>query len=96
PTSNPDRIIVYTMNRHQDVLNLYGVNPRSTAAQLLLSDRISRYVKEEAIETACIGSDYILLPSDRDGYMHLYLYNSNGQLLRKIGNGKFDITDVYG
>lgn len=96
PTSNPDRIIVYTMNRHQDVLNLYGVNPRSTVAQLLLSDRISRYVKEEAIETACIGSDYILLPSDRDGYMHLYLYNSNGQLLRKIGNGNFDITDVYG
>ena len=96
PTSNPNRIIVYTMNRHQDILNLYGVNPRSTVAQLLLSDHISRYVKEEAIEAARIGNNYILLPSDRDGYMHLYLYNSNGQLMRKIGNGNFDITDVYG
>ena len=36
------------------------------------------------------------MPSDRDGYMHLYLYSQNGKLLRKIGDGKYDITKVYG
>ena len=26
-TNDPNKVIVYTMNRHQDVLNLYAVNP---------------------------------------------------------------------
>lgn len=96
PTDNADKILVYTMNRHQDVLNLYTVNPRSTLSQLLIKESVSKYVKEEAMEAIRVGKDYILMPSDRDGYMHLYLYDQNGKLLRKIGDGKYDITSVYG
>ena len=96
PTENPEKILVYTMNRHQDVLNLYTVNPRSTLSQLLIKESVAKYVKEEAMEAIRIGKDYILMPSDRDGYMHLYLYSQNGKLLRKIGDGKYDITKVYG
>ena len=88
--------MVYTMNRHQDVLNLYTVNPRSTVARLLIKESVPKYVKEEAMAAIKVGSNTILLPSDRDGYMHLYLYNQNGQLLRKIAPGNYDITDVYG
>jgi len=96
PTSDADKIMVYTMNRHQDVLNLYTVNPRSTVARLLIKESVPKYVKEEAMAAIKVGSNTILLPSDRDGYMHLYLYNQNGQLLRKIAPGNYDITDVYG
>jgi len=28
--------------------------------------------------------------------MRLYIYNMNGEQLRKIGNGNFDITTFYG
>jgi dipeptidyl-peptidase 4 len=96
PTDNADKILVYTMNRHQDVLNLYTVNPRSTLSQLLIKESVSKYVKEEAMEAILVGKDYVLMPSDRDGYMHLYLYDQNGKLLRKIGDGNYDITSVYG
>ena len=96
PTSDADKIMVYTMNRHQDVLNLYTVNPRSTVARLLIKESVPKYVKEEAMAAIKVGSNTILLPSDRDGYMHLYLYSQNGQLLRKIAPGNYDITDVYG
>lgn len=96
PTSDADKIMVYTMNRHQDVLNLYTVNPRSTVARLLIKESVPKYVKEEAMAAIKVGSNTILMPSDRDGYMHLYLYNQNGQLLRKIAPGNYDITDVYG
>lgn len=95
-TDDPKRVIVYTMNRHQDALHLYAVNPRSTVAQLLIKESVPRYVKEEVIEGTIIGKNHILLPSDRDGYMHLYLYNMNGQMLRKIGGGNYDITHIYG
>ena len=96
PTSDADKIMVYTMNRHQDVLNLYTVNPRSTVARLLIKESVPKYVKEEAMAAIKEGSNTILMPSDRDGYMHLYLYSQNGQLLRKIAPGNYDITDVYG
>lgn len=96
PTDDPNKVVVYTMNRHQDVLNLYDVNPRSTVAQLLIKESVPKYIKEESMESILMGKDYILMPSDRDGYMHLYLYNQNGKLVRKIGVGNYDITAVYG
>ena len=34
PTPNADKVLVYTMPRHQDVLNLYAANPRSTLSAL--------------------------------------------------------------
>ena len=96
PTPNADKVLVYTMPRHQDVLNLYAVNPRSTVAYLLLKESVKKYVEEEAVASIKIGNSTILVPSDRDGYMHLYVYNHNGELLRKVAPGNYDITAVYG
>lgn len=95
-TDDASRIIVYTMNRHQDELNLYAVNPRSTVANLLISEKSKCYVKEEAMEGIIIGHSNILVPSDRDGFMHLYIYNMAGTQTRKVGDGSYDITAVYG
>ena len=43
-TDDPKRVIVYAMNRHQDALHLYAVNPRSTVTQLLIKESVPRYV----------------------------------------------------
>lgn len=96
PTNDPMRIVVYTMNRHQDDLCLYAVNPRSTVAQLIIKEHVDKYVREEAMEGVKFVGDKILLPSDRSGYSKLYIYNMNGQLQRTIGDGNYDITSVYG
>lgn len=96
PSNDPMRIVVYTMNRHQDDLCLYAVNPRSTVAQLIIKEHVDKYVREEAMEGVKFVGDKILLPSDRSGYTKLYIYNMNGQLQRTIGDGNYDITSVYG
>ena len=96
PTPDANRVMVYTMNRHQDELNLYTVNPRSTVAKLLIKERVPKYVQESAMTSIRVGKDYVLLPSDRSGYMQLYLYDGNGQLQRTVGDGQYDITGVYG
>lgn len=96
PTNDPMRIVVYTMNRHQDDLCLYAVNPRSTVAQLIIKEHVDKYVREEAMEGVKFVGDKILLSSDRSGYTKLYIYNMNGQLQRTIGDGNYDITSVYG
>lgn len=95
-TADADKIVVYTMNRHQDELGIYTVNPRSTVAQLLVKEKADRYIKDEVVEGVTIYRNAILVPSDRDGFMRLYLYDLTGRLLRTIGEGNCDITQVYG
>ena len=94
-TDDASKVVVYTMNRHQDELCLYSVNPRSTVAQLIVKEHVEKYVKEEAMEAVTFIDNSVLLPSDRSGFIKLYIYSMNGQLHRTIG-GDYDITAVYG
>lgn len=94
-TDDASKVVVYTMNRHQDELCLYSVNPRSTVAQLIVKEHVEKYVKEKAMEAVTFIGNNVLLPSDRSGFMKLYIYSMNGQLHRTIG-GDYDITAVYG
>ena len=95
-TGDAEKMIVYTMNRHQDKLCLYSVNPRSTVCKLLIDESMPKYVKAEAMGSIQVTDNHILLPSDRSGYMQLYLYSLNGQLQGRLTNTKYDITNVYG
>ena len=95
-TRDADKMIVYTMNRHQDVLNIYSVNPRSTVSQLLIKETVDKYVEEDAMSGIQITDNHMLVPSDRDGHMKLYLYNMNGQLLKQFSTPTGEVTAVYG
>ena len=95
-TSDPTKIAIFTMNRHQDVLRIYMANPLSTVCQLAIEDKVDKYIKEDVLADVKITDKHILLPSERDGYNHLYLYNLNGQLQRQIVKENYVVTSVYG
>ena len=95
-TSDPTKVAIFTMNRHQDVLRIYMANPLSTVCKLAIEDKVQKYIKEEVLDDIQITDKHILLPSERDGYNHLYLYNLNGQQLRQIVNDKYVVKSVYG
>jgi dipeptidyl-peptidase-4 len=95
-TADSSQVAVFTLNRHQDCLRIYMANPLTTVSKLAVEDKVDKYVREETYTDAVISDRHILLPSDRDGYMHLYLYNFNGQLLRQIEQGNYEVSEVYG
>ena len=95
-TADASKVLVLTLNRHQDCLRVYSANPLSTVCQLLIEDKTPKYVKEDCISQMKVTGKYILLPSQRDGWMHLYLYNMNGQLLRQVEQGDYEVSEVYG
>jgi len=95
-TSDATKIAIFTLNRHQDQMRIYMANPLSTVCQLAIEDKVDKYIKEEVFEEVKITDRHILLPSERDGYNHLYLYNLNGQLVRQIIKDKFVVQNVYG
>lgn len=94
-TADASKIILFTMNRHQNELKIYTADVKTGDCKLIISETNPKYVKEEAMEGVIIGKKHILLPSDRDGVMGLYLYDSNGKLLNKLKTDK-EVTDVYG
>ncbi|MDO4160973.1 MAG: S9 family peptidase [Prevotellaceae bacterium] len=96
PTSDADKIIIYTMNRHQDQLDLYTANPRSTVCKLIIRESISKYIREEAMENITVTPNHIIVPSDRTGYTQLYMYSLTGQLQKRLTNTNYEITDFYG
>ena len=95
-TSDPSKIAVFTMNRHQDQLRIYMANSLSTVCQLAIEDQVEKYIKEDVLDEVQITDHHILLPSERDGFNHLYLYNLNGQLQRQIVTDKYEVREVYG
>lgn len=95
-TADPTKIAIFTMNRHQDCMRIYTVNPLSTEAKLVIEDKVDKYIKEESMRSTLITPSGIVLASERDGWNHLYLYTLTGQLKRRITQGEFEVKDVYG
>ena len=55
--TSPDanQLIVYTMNRHQDDMRLYGVNPFTGVSKMLIKESVPKFVKEEVVENSIVG-----------------------------------------
>ena len=91
-----DKLMVLTLNRHQNRLDFYAVNARSTTAQLILREEDKRYVDEPAYADIDFSRDQFILLSERDGYQHMYLYTIGGQLVRQLTSGEYEVIDYYG
>ena len=95
-TGDKDKLMVLTLNRHQDRLDFYSVNPRSTQAQLILRETDKKYIDESAYSHLDFSRDQFVLLSERDGYQHMYLYSINGNLVKQLTSGEYEVRDYYG
>lgn len=95
-TADSSAVLAFTLNRHQDELKIYAANPLTTECRLLISDKVSHYIKEDVFAQTLVTPRHILLASERSGFCQLYLYNLKGQLLRTITQGKQPVTALYG
>ena len=95
-TADPQRILVLTQNRHQDCLDIYAANPRSTECRLIVRDRVEPYITEEPYKNMQLTADGFVLMSERSGTNQLYLYDMNGTLRRQLTTGDAVVTDFYG
>lgn len=95
-THDPDVLAVMTLNRHQNRLDLYLCNPRSTLCRLAVRDEASQYVKESAYGDIVFYPRHFVMMSERDGYNHLYLYTSAGNLVKQVTKGSFEVKSFLG
>ena len=95
-TSDPEKLAILTLNRHQNRLDLYMANPRSTVCEVIIRDESEQYIKEQTYSDIKFYPEHIVMMSERDGYNHLYLYTIGGNLVKQITKGEFEVKDFLG
>lgn len=91
-----EKLLILTLNRHQNQLDIYLANPRSTECRVIVREQAECYIPEDAITTFKVVSGGFVLMSDRSGYKHLYLYDLNGTLRRQLTSGSYEVRAFYG
>ncbi|MDI6766976.1 MAG: DPP IV N-terminal domain-containing protein [Bacteroidota bacterium] len=96
PFWTPDgkQLFVQWMNRQQDTLVLYSIQPTTGNKREVYVEHQASWIDWfESIDFLKGNKDFIL-KSDKDGWTHLYLYLVNGILKNRITQGKWNVSDI--
>ncbi len=89
-------LIAPTLNREQNRLEIYSINPKSTVVKSIYTETSQTWVSPETYENISYGEDGMVILSSKSGYAHLYKYSYTGTELRQLTTGEFDVTAYYG
>ena len=97
---NPDGDIVYMMegNRDQNVVDLVAYDAvTGNRIKSIYHEAHPNYVEpQHPITFLPWDKDQFILWSERDGYNHLYLYNTAGRLVKQLTSGNWVVMDLLG
>ena len=96
PTSDANKVLIVTLNRRQDALKVYSVNPRSAISQVIIEQKAEKYIKEDVYCKMTVTPQYILMPDDKGENVSVNVYSQIGSLRRSISLKGCDITQIYG
>ena len=99
PYWKPDgsSLLVQWMNRKQNILKIWEVNPTDGSKSIFLTEEQKTWVSlddEGKRITYLKNGKGFIYRSDAAGYDQLYLYEMNGKLKNAINTGKYTVTDV--
>jgi len=96
-SKQPDILAIARLNRHQNKFELLFAQTSTGKSKIVYTDTNPYYIDESAYsELTFIDPQQILLFSERDGYNHLYLYNTSNSKLVQITKGNYDVINLYG
>lgn len=95
-TTHPDQLAVMTLNRQQNIFNMYYANPKSGVFRLILREENKCYVDSEWLTSIRFFPTGFTYVSEQDGYSHIYLYSPTGVMQRQVTKGNWDVTRLIG
>ncbi len=97
---SPDEQHIYIaeVNREQNEMNLVSYSAiTGKREQVIFTEKDDRYVEPLHPVLFLPGqSKQFIWQSERDGFNHLYLYDTNGKLLRQLTKGEWVVLSVDG
>jgi len=94
-TNDPNILSAQFLNRHQNTLDLWMINPRSNQSNLVLSEHDEAYV-DVTDNLTFLQDNSFIWTSEKDGFNHIYHYSKEGKLITQITKGDWEVTNYYG
>jgi dipeptidyl-peptidase-4 len=91
-----NKLVVYWLNRHQDLLKLLATDAKTGASQAFYEEKNKYYVDINDEWFFLKDGRNILFTSEKDGYNHLYMQGLDGKNLTQVTRGNFEITEING
>jgi len=90
-------IFIAVVNREQNHMkyNQYDA-ATGTFVKTLFEEKNNTFVEPLHSAQFLKNSEQFIWQSKRNGYNHVYLYNTDGELVKQLTDGKFDVTKVFG
>lgn len=95
-TKNPEQLAVMTLNRNQNLFNMYYANPKSGVFRLILREDNDCYIDSELLRSIEFSPEGFTYLSEQDGYTHIYQYSNTGVMKRQVTKGNWDVTAYLG
>ena len=95
-TDDANTLAVLTLNRHQNIMDIFAVNPLSGISKRIVREESDTYLNEQVYANIEFIGNHFILHSERSGYNHLYLYTTGGELVRPITEGNFEVKEFFG
>ena len=97
-TTNANELSMIRMNRLQNKLDILVADAATGNSRVLYSEENRYYVDEPADDYLTFTDDgkYFIIPSEKDGYNHLYVYGMDGALVRQLTTGTNEVKTIYG
>ncbi|HIS34545.1 MAG TPA: S9 family peptidase [Candidatus Avirikenella pullistercoris] len=97
-TANPGKLAVFRINREQNHFELLYADAKSGEAQVIYNEANPRYVERIDYETVTFlpDGDRFIIKSEKNGYMHLYLYSIRKGALNRITDGAWEVVSLLG
>ncbi len=93
---SPSQMLITTLNREQNRMEIYSANPRSTVIKSILVEESTTWITPASYENMTIEPTSFVMLSNRTGFTHLYRYSFTGQLQATLTHGDYDVTAYYG
>lgn len=95
-TKENEKLAIVTLNRLQNLCNIYLADAVSGECSLLVSESNEKYVDTPFYESIDFSHDKFVLLSERDGFRHMYLYDKSGKCIRQLTKGEYEVKEYYG
>lgn len=94
-TQNPSILSVQALNRHQNDLDLIFVNADNYTTKTVLNETDKAYI-DITDDLIFLKDNSFFWTSEKSNWNHIYHYDQHGDLLQKITDGPWVVTNFYG
>lgn len=95
-TQDPEVLAIRRMNRLQNQQDLMLADVNTGNTQIIKTERSDTWIDVNDDLTFLENGEQFIYTSEEDGYNHVYLYGMNGNVIRQITEGDWEVTNFLG